>query len=470
MFTNLDFLKIGSKYPTDNETYKARQSNFINGRLLYDGNLKAVFKEVWQKIKTRFGKDHTAEQVLLKLNLFRPLTDMFRLLAFQNEPEIQIGTGKTAKNIDDLTDITSEDVINILKTAFVSTHAQGTGVYKIYDKGNNDFDIALINPENWIPIFDENDLKTIKCHVVSKEKKVNNDASGFFSNTEVTRVYFEIHYKGYYDTLVVQLDQQGCIGKILEQQQGIKTGLDDFAVVPFDYGKPAWKSYAVSAYNDLIPIVEEIIVRYSNQSAILDKHADPTVAAPAEAFEIDQETGEKVLRTGYAWQIGRDGQIPQYVTWDGNLEAGFKQIEDMMRMYYMISGANPQLFGQDLAGNLSGEALQKILIVPLAKTKEMLRSLETASEKAFNMLLQLKGVKEPMYIKFNMADFTSATEYIDMVMRQKQGGLISLQSSLEQLHPDWEDKDITEEMQRINEEEQQKAVMDLESIYPRDEQ
>ena len=264
MFTNLDFLKVGNKFPAINETFEARQNNFINGRLLYDGNLEQVFSEVWHKIKTRFDKDHTPEQVLLKLNLFRPLTDMFKLLAFQNEPEILIGEGKSEKQIDDVSDITSDDVIEKLKGAFIGTHAQGAAVFKIYDKGNNDFDIALINPENWIPVYEENDLNTIKCHVVAKIQKINNNASGFFGKNEKKYVYFEIHYIGYYDTLVVELDSDDTISKVLKNETGIKTGLNDFAIVPVDFGKPSWKSYANSAYNDLIPIVEEIIVRYSN--------------------------------------------------------------------------------------------------------------------------------------------------------------------------------------------------------------
>ena len=280
----------------------------------------------------------------------------------------------------------------------------------------------------------------------------------------------EIHYKGYYDQRTLELETDGkTIGKIISRQDNIKTGIDDFAVFPFDYGIPSWSSYGVSAYNDLIPIVEEIIARYSNQSAILDKHADPTITASPEVFERDKNTGEWVLPTGNAIPMSKDGAIPQYITWDGNLTASFKQIEDMFNLYYMISGTNPQLFGQDIAGNLSGEALQKILIVPLAKTKEMLKSLEDAGEKAFNALLQLKGVKEKAYISFNAANFLSATELANNILQQKQGGLISTQSALEVIHPDWSDNDLKDELALLNEEEKKQSMIDLESIYPKDE-
>ena len=52
MFTNLDFLEVGNEFPPVNDAFKARQDNFINGRLLYNGELEAVYQDVWDKIKT----------------------------------------------------------------------------------------------------------------------------------------------------------------------------------------------------------------------------------------------------------------------------------------------------------------------------------------------------------------------------------------------------------------------------------
>lgn len=468
MFTNLDFLEVGNEFPPINDAFKARQDNFINGRLLYNGELEAVYQDVWDKIKTRYN-NKSLEQVLVKVNLFRPLTETFKLLAFQNEPEIRVGEGENVKDIAEYYD--ERKAINLLKSAFISSHAQGTGVFKVYKRPDNEFDISLACPENWIPVYFYEDLNTVKCHVVSQIYEVDNETSflGISRNNKVIRVYVEIHYKGYYDQRTLELATDGkTVAKVIARKDNIKTGLDDFAVFPFDYGVPTWESYGVSAYNDLIPIVEEIIARYSNQSAILDKHADPTITAPPEAFERDKETGEWVLPTGNAIQMSKDGAIPQYVTWDGNLTASFQQIQDMMNLYYMISGTNPQLFGQDIAGNLSGEALQKILIVPLAKTKEMLKSLEDAGEKAFNALLQLKGIKEKAYISFNAANFLSASELANNILQQKQGGLISTQSALEVIHPDWSDNDISDELVLLNEEEKKQSMIDLESIYPKD--
>ena len=98
----------------------------------------------------------------------------------------------------------------------------------------------------------------------------------------------------------------------------------------------------------------------------------------------------------------------------------------------------------------------------------MLKSLEDAGEKAFTALLQLKGIKEQVFITFNAANFLSASELANNILQQKQGGLISTQSALEVIHPDWSDKDIADELALLTEEEQKQSMIDLESIYPKD--
>ena len=98
----------------------------------------------------------------------------------------------------------------------------------------------------------------------------------------------------------------------------------------------------------------------------------------------------------------------------------------------------------------------------------MLKSLEDAAEKAFSALMELKGIKKPVYILFNTANFTSAGELAELLIAQKQGGLISTQTAIEELHPDWTDKDRADELLLISNEEKAKTMMDLEKFYPKD--
>ena len=89
MFTNLDFLNVGKSWLPTNATFKRRQENYITGRLLYEGEFEPVFEDVWRNISSRYGVDYSdIQQVMVKVNLFHALTETFKVLAFQKEPEI----------------------------------------------------------------------------------------------------------------------------------------------------------------------------------------------------------------------------------------------------------------------------------------------------------------------------------------------------------------------------------------------
>lgn len=469
MFTNLDFLNVGKSWLPTNATFKRRQENYITGRLLYEGEFEPVFEDVWRNISSRYGVDYSEiQQVMVKVNLFHALTETFKVLAFQKEPEIFLGEASNGERLQNET-YPLRKVMSLLKKAFVSAHAQGEGVIKVYTNSDGQADISIVNPEEWIPVYNPDNLDEITHHVVARTYEVNNNTGifgiGWSNSTKYLAV--EIHEKGKYTKRLYQLDSNNVISKLLEEEE-IQTGFKGFAVFTFNYGTPSWRTYGKSAYDDIIPLVDELVTRISNNACILDKHANPTMCAPAEAFEIDQRTGEKVLRTGYALQIGRDGAVPQYITWDGNLGSSENQMTRILDLFYMISGTNPQLFGKDIAGNLSGEALAKILIVPIAKTREMILSLEDAFEQAMNCMLQMRGVNKTVDIEFKVGEFNSEEDITNLVVSQKSAGIISLEKAVSDINPRFSEKEVQDEVEKIQEESSSNFAMDLEDIYPKD--
>ena len=82
MFTNLDFLQVGKQWTPKNATYQKRQENYVNGRLMYEGELETVFSDVWQSIAKRYGLNYgEVQQVMIKANLFKALTETFKIFA-----------------------------------------------------------------------------------------------------------------------------------------------------------------------------------------------------------------------------------------------------------------------------------------------------------------------------------------------------------------------------------------------------
>ena len=403
MFTNLDFLNIGKPWVPNNASFHARQENYIIGRQLYEGDFRSVFETAWQKIATRYGENfEDIEQVMIKINLFKSLTETFKILAFKKEPEIWLGEGDNAARLtNEVYDC--KKALDSMKKAFCSCHAQGDSVIKIYTNSIGEPDLSVVNAENWIPVYNPDNLDELVCQVVANTYEVDNSTSIFGTKINNTIKYLnvEVHYKGRYEKRLYQLDKQNIIQRLINSET-INTGFDDFTVFPFNYGVPVWRDWGKSAYTDLIPIVDEIVTRISNNSKILDEHADPQPIVPESSLEFDQNTGQRVYKRHMAMTFGRNGEKPEYLTWDGNLSSSENQINKIMELFYTVSGTNPQLFGQGIAGNLSGEALAKILIVPIAKTKEMILSLEDAFERAFNCLLKLKRIDKTVDIKFSI--------------------------------------------------------------------
>lgn len=79
-------------------------------------------------------------------------------------------------------------------------------------------------------------------------------------------------------------------------------------------------------------LFDEINHRISQIASILDKHADPAIAVPAGAMTED-DTGNPVFRVGLdkVFEIlGKEDVIPQYITWDGQLQAAFLELEKLI--------------------------------------------------------------------------------------------------------------------------------------------
>lgn len=471
MFTNLDFLQVGKQWTPKNATYQKRQENYLNGRLMYEGDLETVFKDVWLAIAKRYGlKYGEVQQVMIKTNLFKALTETFKILAFKNEPEIWIGEGDNAKRLDK--EIYSPNLLlEKLKQAFISCHAQGNSVIKVYSDTKGRPDISIVNAENWIPIKNPKNLNEILAHVVAETYEVDNSSSimGIAVNNSKKYLNAEIHYKGYYDKVLFELDKNDVIIKEISREKNIKTGFADFLVFPFDYGVPAWREWGKSAYDDIIGLVDEIIVRLSNNSKILDDHADPQPIVSRDMLEFDDNTGKYVYKRHMTMMFGKNGEKPEYLTWDGNLASSENQLDRVMNLFFMLSGTNPQLFGQDIAGNLSGEALEKIFIVPIAKTKEMILSLEDAFENALNCLLKLKGINATADIKFNIGQFNSESEITARVVSEKNAGITSLKRAVEEINPRYTEKEIEQEVEMINQDRQSESMTDINNLFPTDE-
>lgn len=444
MYTNYDFLNVGQPWIPRDEDFCKRLEIARTGRLLYDGDFLSVFKETWQAIASRYGQNwKEVEQVLIKMNLFKKWTETYEDLIFGDLPKItSISSEKVLGAL-----VEETDFMTMLTRAFISGHAQGTGVFKVILRNGKPL-IRSVNPEIYIPVYSEDDMDVIQAHVLASKYKVHKNG-GFFKNERYDEfLKVEINEIGKVITRVYEI-KNDKLASLVSEEEKTYDKWDDFLVFTFDFGHPNWREYALSQYDDIISIVDELIVRASNNSKILDDHADPQLITPESALEFDSNSGQHIYKRHQALTLGKDGDKPEYLTWDGNLEASEKQIDRMMEFYYLLTTQSAQLFGKDIAGNLSGDALTKILIMPIRKAKKLALALERVSEKALNCALTLIGATPDANVEFEIGSFNTLEDVSNRAQSELRSGASSIERAVRDINPRYTDEEVAKEVEAI---------------------
>jgi len=192
-----------------------------------------------------------------------------------------------------------------------------------------------------------------------------------------------------------------------------------------------------------------LVVRISNNSKILDEHADPQIITPQSALEHDKTTNQWIYKRHQALIMDKDGHSPSYLTWDGNIDSSMAQIDKVMDLFYMISGTNSQMFGKDIAGNLSGDALAKILLMPISKTKEMVLAEEEAAEKALECVLALNGKPSKVNVEFEVGSFNQLEDISNRVQSEARSGISSIERAVTDINPRYTPAQIAAEVKKI---------------------
>ncbi|WP_286180657.1 phage portal protein [Bacillus sp. ISL-37] len=106
-------------------------------------------------------------------------------------------------------------------------------------------------------------------------------------------------------------------------------------------------------------IFSEIDNRLSKIAEILDKHSDPAMAVPAGTLGED-EKGEPIFHAGRdkIFEVADKSEvIPQYITWNGQLDAAFKELELLLDHLLIVSELPPVALGKTDSGTSGASGL-----------------------------------------------------------------------------------------------------------------
>jgi hypothetical protein len=106
-------------------------------------------------------------------------------------------------------------------------------------------------------------------------------------------------------------------------------------------------------------IFAEIDNRLSKIAEILDKHSDPAMAVPAGTLGEDAN-GEPIFHTGrdkIFEVVDKSELVPQYIVWNGQLEAAFKELDLLLEHLLVVSELPAVALGKTDSGTSGASGL-----------------------------------------------------------------------------------------------------------------
>ncbi|PFP30409.1 portal protein [Bacillus sp. AFS073361] len=133
------------------------------------------------------------------------------------------------------------------------------------------------------------------------------------------------------------------------EEDTVETGVPHLLVhhIPYKSVDDDWEG--VSGLEKLESLLAAINDRLVSLDFILMKHSDPTAYGP----ELDG-SGDNVRLSGAYIPMTKEDATPGYMTWDGQLNSAFKELEVLISLVFQISETPQWLFGTVLGENSGG--------------------------------------------------------------------------------------------------------------------
>lgn len=365
MFTSFDIKNISR----DSDTIQ-RFSDYIYYRNLYDGDFNKAFSTTVMKIRRRYPLDNTTAQSLININLFWALTDFFK--GFITNQGINVNVDEELQEIwEKIAD--ENNFISVIKEVYIDNSRFGNGIFKV-GLLEDEVKIFSICPDCWIPVFNRGNLNEIEGHILIYPLYLN------VNGKEVEYKKVEKHHRGFVENEVWSY-QSGSFGRKFGSEELELLGIneiddfseiwDDFLVFPTKNSTESDVYFGQSDYKNCKSIVEEIMLTISQNSKIINRHANPKLAGSEQNLEHDPVTNERRFPDSDFLKVGSDGVKPEYITANLQADAIDRHISTLLQFFYILTKTPPQAYGIDLSGTMSGESLRKIFIAALAKVDDI---------------------------------------------------------------------------------------------------
>lgn len=373
MLHNLDWLATGKSWPPPAELDRLQR---------YEHNLRAFNSE-------KHGQDNEySRRVSRVIGNYGEIISFPMILNYQKlialkmadlicgeAPVISLSDPSKTGELNNVLD--AADFNSKVYTTVIDIGRYGDAVWRIFrnDAGKNTF--TVWDPREWYPIVAADGTNQITAHVLCwLEDRGTETVPDFF-------LVAQIHRPGSYIKRVYHMiNKTGSIGDQVGKDEVISTGLDMNAIVHVKAYSTTDTIYGSDDFTSVEIIISELEVRFAQISNILDKHADPALCGPTSLLKTDPNTGERTFRRGKYYACSPEDKEPKYLTWDGQLESSFKQIEMLLGQLYVLSEMGAVLAGAN-EGSLqavSAQAMRFKMVTPLVKARRISNALTRSTK------------------------------------------------------------------------------------------
>ncbi|MDD3566309.1 MAG: phage portal protein [Methanothrix sp.] len=445
VFTTLDFLKPGAKWPPD----KDRLARYAKNRLLMEGDHDLVFAGL--------NEDDAPRIIKMRVNWFKRIMTLFADLAVGNPPKI------TAEDQATIDRITGDNAFEVLVyDLFSDLIAFGDGVLKPRWDGKRGV-ISRIDPRHWFPVVNPDDSGTITAHILAWEVPLGDDKY----------VKVEVHKPGKIEHRLLKLTSDGkeikepvplaTIERYANLKEEEETGVPGFLVVHFSNLKAGDGVFGLDDFKDISDLVEEIERRLIKVSGTLDTFADPWMCGPSGLRVRDPITGEIVWASDEKYIALNEGESPpEILVWDAQMGATFTQIETLLSQLYVMAELSPAAFGEVKTGLAeSGSALKRLMLPTLAKVNrlrlrikpKLIEVLKTTAELEVASRMSGAETLTNLSLEWRSNLPIDPVEAAKVEATRRGAMATSVRGSLSRLDPDATEEDLDAEEARIKDEE-----------------
>lgn len=425
--TDISNIRAGETFPSNevlsrNKIYRFNR-NLYTGKYAEGKNLVAIINDVYTNINYK----------ILPLNYFKLIVNKLDSLVFGNDiiittpnPEIDIVVNKLIERTNWLNKIRQGfRMAQIYGDCIIKTHKNGVSViepvygYKVVKRGDKSITMLTVLSEI---LYDDKDtpeyIRLLICGCGFEFERVyrynGNNISGTLGEP--------VRYK--YDTRWIPKSGRYYYSGIdVNTVQWMSVNMDIDGV------------YGTSSFKDIKDIVFALENRLSTENWVIDAHGKPLLIAGMSAFKTDELTGEyKLSVIDGKYMVDRGGnEKPEYLTWDGKLEASKQVRDDLLNSFYELSEMGKTFLSGEYSGNISEESLNNIIKSAIDRGNRDANDIWYTMRDSLYVLCRLNDIDieiEDINIKFNIGRADDNKVLAETCKILSEQGLFSKQTLL----------------------------------------